>query len=109
MASKAEIRKRATKGAILLDSENPNWCKKINLEDLNLANVEYCVLGQLYGYYSDGQDILFGYDKAKTATRYGFYTEARYGTYSDRVYGVLQEQWVEEIGKRCDNVSAKDN
>ena len=46
------------KGAELLDSENPNWAKDFNLDSFLFEDADYCVLGQVYGYYHTGLEIL---------------------------------------------------
>lgn len=38
------------KCAKLLDREHPGWHKKINIPLLDMTNIQYCVLGQLYGF-----------------------------------------------------------
>ncbi len=41
-------------GAQLLDSKQPGWAERINLESLDLTHYKYCILGQLYGTYGEG-------------------------------------------------------
>jgi len=42
-----QTRKRVRRGAALLDRVMPTWFKKINLDQLNLADCAACVCGQL--------------------------------------------------------------
>jgi hypothetical protein len=47
------IQERVSAGARALDALNPGWEDKINLDRLDVANPQLCVLGQLYGEYCD--------------------------------------------------------
>lgn len=49
---------RAEAGAKLLDAYQPGWQQWIDLDALDLADPEGCVLGQLYGTYDTGMDDL---------------------------------------------------
>lgn len=44
---------RVQRGARLLDEKVPEWFNKIDIETLNIASCLKCVLGQLFGYFSD--------------------------------------------------------
>jgi hypothetical protein len=39
---------RVARGAALLDSYDPQWYDKIDLDTLDLGNTSWCVLGQLF-------------------------------------------------------------
>lgn len=51
---------RTKAGAKLLDHHfgGPHWVDQIDLESLSLVSHEDCVLGQLFGEYSTGKDVL---------------------------------------------------
>ena len=49
---------RAEAGATLLDDVRPGWWHEVRIEDLNMVDCEDCILGQLYGWFSDGFDAL---------------------------------------------------
>jgi hypothetical protein len=49
---------RVAAGASLLDQAAPGWEDRINLDRLNIASGTQCILGQLYGMYDRGQDVL---------------------------------------------------
>ena len=49
---------RAAVGAALLDEWMPGWAERIELEELDLGSPRRCVLGQLYGGYGRGLDLL---------------------------------------------------
>ncbi len=47
------------RGIEFLNENGPlGWHKAIELESLDLANCEACILGQLYGWVSDGEKQL---------------------------------------------------
>lgn len=56
-------------GIRLLDKENPDWRRHINIDTLDVSDCTNCILGQLYGHYCTGEDMLCinGH-----ADRYGF-------------------------------------
>jgi hypothetical protein len=45
----AQFYAQAQRGAILLDSKDPDWFKMLDIGRLNLGNAGDCILGQLYG------------------------------------------------------------
>ena len=57
------------RGAKLLDEERPGWADMIYLEQLQMSDCSACILGQLYGDYSDAVNTIlnvpgdeFGFD-----------------------------------------------
>jgi len=50
---------RAKAGATLLDLIRPGWANEIDVGQLKLESGRSCVLGQLFGWYSDGVEKLF--------------------------------------------------
>jgi hypothetical protein len=50
------------RGAVLLDQERPGWRDEIDLATLDLSDGCSCILGQVFGYYSDGVWALFEVD-----------------------------------------------
>jgi hypothetical protein len=81
MTSSPESRVRA--GASLLDVRNPGWRDKIT-RPVNLLSAADCVLGQVYGNYWDGRDVLDLDSDAAVA--YGFVGKDNNGSddyYSD--------------------------
>lgn len=53
-----KLTKRVDRGVKLLDKKKPKWFKKIDLKNLDLNSESNCVLGQVYGSYTDGCDKL---------------------------------------------------
>ena len=51
--------RQVQKGARLLDERMPGWEGKINLLTLNIKDCHQCILGQLYGEYSEGLKRIF--------------------------------------------------
>lgn len=49
----------ANRGAELLDRIRPGWHNEIDLDTLEVSDFERCVLGQLYGNYGEGGDVIF--------------------------------------------------
>jgi hypothetical protein len=85
-------------GARLLDERRPGWASEIDLASLDLGSLCDCVLGQLYGSFGHGTDVLvpdadLGHS-IQWSRRYGF----------DREPGVsyveLSDQWRVEIEER---------
>jgi hypothetical protein len=53
-----QIRERVERGAKFLDEQMPEWIDEIDLNTLALRSPCRCVLGQLFGDYSEGVDAL---------------------------------------------------
>lgn len=66
-----------------------NWRDKIKLEDLDLASCGVCVLGQLFGDYSDG----------KYALDIDNYDTKDYGFNTDYDFQQLTAAWKDALGK----------
>ena len=64
------LRKRVRAGMAFLDVTNPRWRRSINLDKLDLSDGECCVLGEVYGDYSDGRNALFR-DVSELSNDYG--------------------------------------
>ena len=107
MPSKADIRKRAIRGALLLDAKEPGWFRKVDLETLDIWSDDHCVLGQVFGSGNAGRAILwpgtalniFWRDRNRNPIAHGFITDA---WPPEIVYATLQEQFVLEITSRME-------
>lgn len=44
---------RVTRGAMWLDDKMPGWELKVNLQDLEMSDCASCVLGQLFGHFTN--------------------------------------------------------
>lgn len=54
------VKERVQNGSTLLDSTVPGWYNKIDLSKLRIQHCDRCVLGQLYGEYTLGCNVLLG-------------------------------------------------
>lgn len=81
------------KGIELLDAQVPNWCKQMQLDHLDLADVNSCVLGQVYGHFGHGLNAL---NMHGGSDLYGFI--AKDGR--DAVY--LTRRWKQRIRQHCE-------
>lgn len=58
---------RVAAGVEFLDAQAPGWWERIDLESFRLNSCARCVLGQMFGRYSDGIDELgISYAKAES-------------------------------------------
>lgn len=85
------IKERIQDGIELLDQQTPNWCEKIDLKTLHLDSSYFCVLGQVYGGYSSGLNIL----EIDEGWEYGFDIKNG-GSYRN-----LNKEWVKAIKEHC--------
>jgi hypothetical protein len=61
MTTKRTIQNRVRRGAAALDKVlGSGWRNDINLTDLNLNSTSECVLGQEFGNYHKGVEVVFG-------------------------------------------------
>ncbi len=101
--------RRVKRGADVLDTHCPNWRKVLNLKKFEHNNCYKCILGQLYGEFTDGLGRI-GLDRADEAEHHGFdvpfpsnyikmSTEAE-EKYYKTAYKKLSELWIKEIKKR---------
>lgn len=54
-----EMPQNVKQAAKLLDKVTPDWYVDISIAHLDLTSLDYCILGQVYGNYKTGRDILF--------------------------------------------------
>src|SRR5258707_5143969 len=84
-------------GIALLDEKDPGWRDKFNPSELRMAGSRHCVLGQTFGSYGLGLDMLNLSSVDGFGEEYGFYidtNEAPLGSMlRDVVYNRLGETW----------------
>lgn len=80
--------KAVNAGIELLDAERPGWKSEIDLDSLDLGSCGVCVLGQIFGEYSEGLSEL----GISTGHRYGFDTTGE-GKYTE-----LTQAWKDALG-----------
>jgi len=102
---------RVQRGAALLDNVHPEWWQRIDLQQLRMQTCKSCALGQLYGSFEAGLDVLRldlrradesfeGFDDGDGAVACGFVISAvDYVSCRDDVdpYAPLQEAWTDLI------------
>lgn len=90
---------RVRRGADLLDARKPGWADKVDVNTLDMQSCTMCVLGQVFGDYTEGLVYLGvdGFSLYGTSDRY------LYG-YSDNSSGdrwaFLTGLWQAEVAKR---------
>lgn len=97
------LKQNVANGSALLDIARPNWYNEIDLERLDLTMPVDCILGQLYGIYSDGIDDLHLTTNDRysavggTSARFGF-TMPNYEPHED--WERLTNLWRKEIKRK---------
>ena len=76
-------------GIQLLDAERPGWKSEVDLDNLDLGSCGVCVLGQIFGEYSEGLSEL-GINRG---SRYGFDLVGGSGSYTE-----LTNAWKDALG-----------
>lgn len=69
-----ELRLRVKRGAALLDRLEPRWRQWVDAENLRMQGGCDCVLGQVFGSYSEGVAKLLGLCTVDEPADYGFVT-----------------------------------
>ena len=85
---------RLERGIALLDRKHPGWENEIDLDALDLSNVRYCVLGQVYGDFGDGLRQINEGLNWSSASQFGFMAWGR------ETYPRLTEKWRKIIERR---------
>lgn len=80
------------KGVELLDSIFPRWRELIDVDTLDMGDIHNCVLGQIFGYYSRGMEILGNQDSDVDGDTYGFDSSG------SKRYDDLAELWKRAVG-----------
>lgn len=104
------VEQRVANGVELLDREVPDWWRQISASELNIFSCTRCVLGQLFGVYSNapenfrwrGDDDLDWTDNYIAPSRGFDVSAAAAGTAEavDRDGAKLAEEWRRVIGAR---------
>lgn len=92
------IVERVAAGAELLDELYPEWEKQIDLDLIDMADGDRCIVGQLFGDYEGGlHDLGLGGDTE--GADHGFYLPAP-ADWRDERWEALGEMWITEIRNR---------
>jgi hypothetical protein len=85
---------RVKRGTAVLNREVPGWFDVVNPDDLDMSSVGRCVLGQLFGDFSNGMNQVFADFSAFTAASCGF---ALLRCEANDDYWILDALWRSEI------------
>ena len=90
-------------GATLLDASVPGWYKKIDLDRLDIQHASKCIIGQVFGDYWDGRDLLSINDDNEIS--HGFFLQHNIGRKNDykkrrRFWKKLNKAWERAIQRR---------
>jgi hypothetical protein len=98
----AAIAQRVAAGAAWLDEHRPGWADRINLDELDLANPCKCVLGQEYGRFVLGDDLIL--DEGSESWMLGFDVAelVQDGRYAGERYTELTAAWRELVLARLE-------
>lgn len=98
----ALIAERASRGADLMDEEEPDWANKIVLSEFEISNCDKCILGQVFGSYTSGlvavgEEFLDG-----EIHDFGFDLDCDYDEtgIADDYFAELGKCWTKEITTR---------
>lgn len=95
---------RVARGARRLDVAGPaNWIDRINVETLDIRTTGRCVLGQVYGEFIDGADVLdLPFDGPAGVSAHGFDATATTGPLAglDDEYDALAAAWYDLLVAR---------
>src|SRR5882762_2911653 len=83
-------------GVQVLNKKRPGWAQRIEIESLNIISPAYCIIGQVYGSYSDGLEVLRIHHM--DAENYGFALNKSPYEYHEE-WETLTQEWKETI--RC--------
>lgn len=99
------LRQRVEHGAHLLDRYGPlGWRKMVDPQTLNLYKGDLCVLGQIYGQYSEGRNTLMPQlgmgPAAQSADWLGAAVAHGFMSYYKDDLDILTKLWQEEVGRK---------
>jgi hypothetical protein len=99
------LRQAVAEGVRLLDAKEPHWSTRINLGALDMEQCDRCILGQVYGDYTEGVEKVFLIPVSPQdpvpdiVYDYGFNAPLVQRTYKEEV-AFLAECWKAVIEKR---------
>lgn len=87
----SNVKEQVDKGMDLLGTVIPNWRKLIDVDMLDLASVRWCILGQIFGSYSQGSEILSNVENDFDEEEYGFCADGNTSS------AVLTSEWTRRL------------
>lgn len=103
--TKHELMRRARIGAEYLDATRPGWAGEINLDELDMGSCWDCVIGQIFGDYSEAIDEFAPHDMdifdvTGWAKEHGFDVSCLLSIPPDEQLVVLNAAWAAEVERR---------
>ena len=95
--TKEDIVEFVEKGVELLDKAKPDWYKEIDMEAFYISSCQQCILGQLFGNYTDGT-IMLGV--SGHAYEHGFDIPSTLSIDDGVYFEYLQREWEGQIEQR---------
>jgi hypothetical protein len=93
---------RVARGAALLDSHDPMWWKKINYRSLDIGSCIRCVLGQVYGTFEEGLEVLMLLNVTVNRTQQAGFSFQSSTRFYEAEELALRAAWLAEIKKRVE-------
>lgn len=101
--SLADAMKRVSRGAKLLNKNQPGWQNEIDLDRFDITDEHVCIIGQVFGSYDwissagieSEEGSFYGFDcRTDEWTAYDCLTYDAKTEYSSQDYSMLQEAWL---------------
>lgn len=91
---------RVKRGAELLDERFPKWFHGISVDSLQMGDCAKCILGQLYGRFHDGLNLVGLQFSDGDPELFGFDFPYNWGTEQE-----MNRLWINEIQIRREKIS----
>jgi len=93
------MQQQVSNGIQWLNSIEPGWKNLVNINKIDMANIEFCILGQIFGNYKIGCEKLVPgisrKDAYETIIFYGFTLSAE--DHYVLKWRLLKEEWIKQI------------
>jgi hypothetical protein len=87
-------------GAALLDERQPGWYLEIDLPTLRVASCDTCILGQVFGSYLKGTNILGLTDSGPSEHGFDQAIEVGVSMNPAEQFEILDKLWKQEVRRR---------
>ena len=96
-----KTQERVQRGIAFLDRNAPGWRDKIDLATLDLVNCKRCVIGQIFGEYVKGVNVILGEAgrelREQFVSDHAFALEDTYAIHPDKSWRNLTNAWIEAL------------
>lgn len=94
----SNFEERVSRGIALLNEKRPQWKESINMEKLDLQSCYRCIIGQLFGCYTESALRSLG-TNIDSCWHYGFSLKRSelYGMYVGKSFAELTNEWIKQI------------